>query len=201
MIPQNHIITCLQILAFYKTSCIYSLHGACSSQMIHKMKMVEGKSVCCKIIIITQTFHLTQTSLSRIAALWHTNMVILYNLLLPPLPVNFNSIWPNTLINKHLFDQAVDQIFEWSSRINIFFLKLLSQYKISLATGEESLEEGVDEDGEGCSGEDSSDGVPHTQYCLLLIIRPSQISNPTLDMDKQGPEMFIGKNRVYTSLL
>ena len=133
MIPQNHIITCLQILAFYKTSCIYSLRGACSSQMIHKMKMVEGKSVCCKIIIITQTFHLTQTSLSRIAALWHTNMVILHNLLLPLLPVNFNSIWPNTLINKHLFDQAWDQIFESSSRINIFFLKLLSQYKISLA--------------------------------------------------------------------
>ena len=60
-------------------------------------------------------------------------MVILHNLLLPLLPVNFNSIWPNTLINKHLFDQAVDQIFESSSRINIFFLKLLSQYKISLA--------------------------------------------------------------------
>ena len=78
---------------------------------------------------------------------------------------------------------------------------MLSQYKISLATGEESLEEGVDEDGEGCSGEDSSDGVSHTHDCLFFIIRPGQISNPTLDMDKQGPEMFIGKNRVYTSLL
>ena len=50
------------------------------------------------------------------------------------------------------------------------------------------LKESIDKNGKGCCCQYGRDWVSDTEDSLFLIIRPSQISNPTLDVDQQWSE-------------